>query len=63
MCGGMETTTVRRGDNASGGVAISFRLILMVFGTSDVDFSLILGLDWVGSNGVLIGASGDRFLI
>ena len=54
---------MRRGDNASGGVAISFRLILMVFGTSDVDFSLILGLDWVGSNGVLIGASGDRFLI
>ena len=28
-----------------------------------VDFSLILGGDWVGFDGVLIGLSGDRFLI
>ena len=29
--GGMETTAVRRGDNASRGVEISFRLVLMGF--------------------------------
>ena len=45
-------------------IGVDFSLCgLIGVGWSDVDFSLILGGDRVGSDGVLIGVFGDRFLI